>query len=152
VAPTTLPLHYSYGLSVLNSHLVAGAAVLVDGSPDGPGLLAVRRRPRGHVAGWRALPLRDPAPPAVLPAAHPRLRTLTQAGGALRPDLVTEFAALIHEAGGAPVRDVRQTEATARMAVLPPTASASGRGPPGSRSRADPSRSSTGEIVYRGLT
>ena len=29
VAPTTLPLHYCYGLSVLNSHLTVGAAVMI---------------------------------------------------------------------------------------------------------------------------
>src|SRR5262249_3519346 len=29
VAPTSLPLHYSYGMSVLNSHLLRGATVVV---------------------------------------------------------------------------------------------------------------------------
>ena len=35
---TSLPLHYSFGLSVLNSHLVAGASVVVtDASVVDPG-------------------------------------------------------------------------------------------------------------------
>jgi acyl-CoA synthetase (AMP-forming)/AMP-acid ligase II len=121
VAPTTLPLHYSYGLSVLNSHLVAGAAVLVDGSGlmartfwqsvDAHGATSLAGVPY-HYEILRRL--------RFSPAAHPRLRTLTQAGGALRPDLVAEFAALMHEAGGRLFVMYGQTEATARMAVLPP--------------------------------
>jgi acyl-CoA synthetase (AMP-forming)/AMP-acid ligase II len=121
VAPTTLPLHYSYGLSVLNSHLVAGGAVLVDGSGimartfwqsvDAHGATSLAGVPY-HYEILRRL--------RFSPAAHPVLRTLTQAGGALRPDLVAEFAALMHEAGGRLFVMYGQTEATARMAVLPP--------------------------------
>ena len=151
VAPTTLPLHYSYGLSVLNSHLVAGAAVLVDGS----GLMAR--------TFWRSVDAHGATSLAGVPyhyeilrrlrfspAAHPRLRTLTQAGGALRPDLVAEFAALMDEAGGRLFVMYGQTEATARMAVLPPDRLGDR---PGSAGVPIPGGSFTivdGEIVYRG--
>jgi acyl-CoA synthetase (AMP-forming)/AMP-acid ligase II len=151
VAPTTLPLHYSYGLSVLNSHLVAGAAVLVDGSGlmartfwqsvDAHGATSLAGVPY-HYEILRRL--------RFSPAAHPRLRTLTQAGGALRPDLVAEFAALMHEAGGRLFVMYGQTEATARMAVLPPDRVGER---PGSAGVPIPGGSFTivdGEIVYRG--
>jgi acyl-CoA synthetase (AMP-forming)/AMP-acid ligase II len=151
VAPTTLPLHYSYGLSVLNSHLVAGAAVLVDGSGlmartfwqsvDAHGATSLAGVPY-HYEILRRL--------RFSPAAHPRLRTLTQAGGALRPDLVAEFAARMHEAGGRLFVMYGQTEATARMAVLPPDRL---RDRPGSAGVPIPGGSFTivdGEIVYRG--
>ena len=151
VAPTTLPLHYSYGLSVLNSHLVAGAAVLVDGSGliartfwqsvDAHGATSLAGVPY-HYEILRRL--------RFSPAAHPGLRTLTQAGGALRPDLVAEFAALMHEAGGRLFVMYGQTEATARMAVLPPDRLGER---PGSAGVPIPGGSFTivdGEIVYRG--
>jgi acyl-CoA synthetase (AMP-forming)/AMP-acid ligase II len=151
VAPTTLPLHYSYGLSVLNSHLVAGAAVLVDGSGlmartfwqsvDAHGATSLAGVPY-HYEILRRL--------RFSPAAHPALRTLTQAGGALRPDLVAEFAALMHEAGGRLFVMYGQTEATARMAVLPPDRLGDR---PGSAGVPIPGGSFTiveGEIVYRG--
>jgi acyl-CoA synthetase (AMP-forming)/AMP-acid ligase II len=151
VAPTTLPLHYSYGLSVLNSHLVAGATVLVEGSGimartfwqsvDTHGATSLAGVPY-HYEILRRL--------RFSPAAHPRLRTLTQAGGAMRLDLVAAFAASMHEAGGQLFVMYGQTEATARMAVLPPDrlgdrlASAGVAIPGGSFTIAD------GEIVYRG--
>ena len=151
VAPTTLPLHYSYGLSVLNSHLVAGAAVLVDDSGlmartfwqsvDAHGATSLAGVPY-HYEILRRL--------RFSPAAHPRLRTLTQAGGALRADLVAEFAALMREAGGRLFVMYGQTEATARMAVLPPDRLGDR---PGSAGVPIPGGSFTildGEIVYRG--
>jgi acyl-CoA synthetase (AMP-forming)/AMP-acid ligase II len=151
VAPTTLPLHYSYGLSVLNSHLAAGAAVLVDGS----GLMARTFWQSAGAHGATSL-AGVPYHYEILrrlrfsPAAHPRLRTLTQAGGALRPDLVAQFAALMHEAGGRLFVMYGQTEATARMAVLPPDRLGER---PGSAGVPIPGGSFTivdGEIVYRG--
>jgi acyl-CoA synthetase (AMP-forming)/AMP-acid ligase II len=151
VAPTTLPLHYSYGLSVLNSHLAAGAAVLVDGSGimartfwrsvDAHGATSLAGVPY-HYEILRRL--------RFSPAAHPRIRTITQAGGALRPDLVREFAALMRGAGGRLFVMYGQTEATARMAVLPPDRLGDRLGSAGV---AIPGGSFTiveGEIVYRG--
>ncbi|MGW0663320.1 AMP-binding protein [Streptodolium elevatio] len=121
VAPTSLPLHYSYGLSVLNSHLVVGATLLVDAN----GVLsrtfweAVDEHQATSFAGvpYHYEMLRRIG---FAPAEHPALRTLTQAGGRLRGTLVKDFAARMDEVGGRLVVMYGQTEATARMAVLPP--------------------------------
>ncbi|MFF4619990.1 AMP-binding protein [Nonomuraea jabiensis] len=147
IAPTSLPLHYSYGLSVLNSHLVAGATVMLTEA----GLL--ERSFWTHLDAHRCTSL------AAVPyqyemlrrlrydrSEHPALATLTQAGGRLGQDLVQEFA------GQADRFFVMygQTEATARIAVLPPDRLAdrpgsAGLAIPGGRLSVD-----EGEIVYHG--
>ncbi|HEX4814848.1 MAG TPA: AMP-binding protein [Nonomuraea sp.] len=146
-APTSLPLHYSYGLSVLNSHLAAGATVVLTEA----GLL--ERSFWTHLDAHRCTSL------AAVPyqyemlrrlrydrAEHPTVATLTQAGGRLSPELTKEFAA---QADRFFVM-YGQTEATARIAVLPPdrlTDKPGSVGPalPGGRLHVD-----AGEIVYHG--
>jgi acyl-CoA synthetase (AMP-forming)/AMP-acid ligase II len=147
VAPTSLPLHYSYGLSVLNSHLVAGAAVMLTEA----GLL--ERSFWTHLDAHRCTSL------AAVPyqyemlrrlrfdrADHPALTTLTQAGGRLSPELVAEFAGQCDRF----FVMYGQTEATARIAVLPPDRLADKPGSagvaiPGGRLSID-----EGEVVYHG--
>lgn len=121
VAPTSLPLHYSYGLSVLNSHMISGATVVIEAS----GILG-----RGFwqaVAGHGATSLAGvPYHYEMLrrmrfdPAKYPTLRTLTQAGGKLAPDRIVEFADKIGAVGGGMFVMYGQTEAAPRMATLPP--------------------------------
>ncbi|MEV4011259.1 AMP-binding protein [Nonomuraea angiospora] len=147
IAPTSLPLHYSYGLSVLNSHLLAGATVMLTEA----GLL--ERSFWTHLDAHRCTSL------AAVPyqyemlrrlrydrSEHPALATLTQAGGRLGQDLVQEFA------GQADRFFVMygQTEATARISVLPPDRLADR---PGSAGLAIPGGRLTvdeGEVVYHG--
>lgn len=164
VAPTSLPLHYSYGLSVLNSHLLAGATVLVEGS----GLMG---RPFWEaVAAHGATSLAGvPYHYEILrrlkfsPARYPRLRTLTQAGGRLAPERVAAVAAQMAQVGGRLFVMYGQTEATARMAVLPPDRlgekpGSAGVAIPGGRFRiegaggppAGGASAGEGEIVYEG--
>ena len=121
VAVTTLPMHYSYGLSVLNSFLLAGAQVaLSDASVIDPGF-----RPFLDHAGvtdlagvpytyelFERMGLRDD-PPATL-------RAMTQAGGRLSPDLVVRYGEFSRDRGLRFFVMYGQTEATARMAYLPP--------------------------------
>ncbi|WP_442934154.1 AMP-binding protein [Micromonospora sp. CPCC 205561] len=121
VAPTTLPLHYTYGLSVLTSHLHAGATVLLERS----GLTS--REFWAALDRYRATSLAAvPYQYEMLrrlrfaPARHERLRTLTQAGGRLHPDLVADFHGRMAEVAGRLFVMYGQTEATARMTVLPP--------------------------------
>ncbi|MBD8868361.1 AMP-binding protein [Nocardioides sp. MJB4] len=121
VAPTALPIHYCYGLSVLHSHLLAGATVLLtDGSVVDPGFWEEFRRHGGtSLAGVPyTFELLDRVgfPDLDLPS----LRYLTQAGGRLAPDDVRRYAALGRERGWDLVVMYGQTEATARMAWLPP--------------------------------
>nr|WP_243658810.1 AMP-binding protein [Tamaricihabitans halophyticus] len=120
VAPTSLPLHYSYGLSVLNSHLMRGAAVLLH--PEG---LFAR-------SFWDAVGEYEVTTFAGVPyhyemlrklrfdpARYPSLRTLTQAGGRMRVELVEEFHAKMRAVGGRLFVMYGQTEAAPRMATVP---------------------------------
>jgi acyl-CoA synthetase (AMP-forming)/AMP-acid ligase II len=59
---------------------------------------------------------------------HPSLRTLTQSGSRMRPELIAQIAGDISQARGRFFLMYGQTEATARMAVLPPVAIASNSG------------------------
>ncbi|CCH27480.1 AMP-binding protein [Actinosynnema sp. NPDC047251] len=163
VAPTTLPLHYSYGMSVLNSHLLRGATVLLEGSGvvARPFWDAVAEHGATSLAGvpyhyemLRRLKFD--------PAKYPTLRTLTQAGGRLRTELVTEFNDRMIAVGGRMFVMYGQTEAAPRMATVPAERLAdklgsAGRALPGGSFAvrlADGSEVVTpdvvGEIVYRG--
>lgn len=116
-----LPLHYSYGLSVLNSHLLAGGAVALTGhSFMRPEFWAVADACRCTSFAGVPYMYETLARLRQSPAERKGLRTLTQAGGHLRPDLASQLAL------AAASRDARffvmygQTEATARMAYVPP--------------------------------
>ncbi|HSA53771.1 MAG TPA: AMP-binding protein [Yinghuangia sp.] len=121
VAPTSLPLHYSYGLSVLNSHFVAGATVLIE--PNGVLSRTFWDAIDEHRAtSFAGVPYHYEMLRRIgfTPGDHPALRTLTQAGGRLRGTLVRDFAERMDTVAGRLVVMYGQTEATARMAVLPP--------------------------------
>ncbi|OYU19513.1 MAG: AMP-dependent synthetase [Rhodobacteraceae bacterium PARR1] len=120
-AALVLPLHYSYGLSVLNSHLAVGASVwLAEGSMLDGGFAA--RLADSGATNLSTVPhgfdliaqtgLSDALPPA--------LRLLTVAGGALRPVVQRDFARRMARRGGRFVAMYGQTEAAARIAYLPP--------------------------------
>jgi acyl-CoA synthetase (AMP-forming)/AMP-acid ligase II len=121
VAITTLPLFYSYGLSVLNSHLIRGATVVLERT-------GIMQR-----TFWNAAVEHQVTSMAFVPsqyemlrrlrfdpAKYPALRTLTQAGGRLRTDRVTEFADKMATVGGKLYVMYGQTEAAPRMATLRP--------------------------------
>ncbi|GAA2127261.1 AMP-binding protein [Nocardioides bigeumensis] len=121
VAALTLPLHYCYGLSVLHAHLMAGAALLLtEHSVVDDGLW---REVREH--GVTTIP-GVPHTFELLERSGfadrdvPSLRYLTQAGGRMAPDRVRRFAELGERKGFDLVVMYGQTEATARIAVLPP--------------------------------
>jgi long-chain acyl-CoA synthetase len=120
-ALTSLPMHYVYGLSVLNSHLHAGAAVVLTKAS-----LAEKRfwllMEKYRITSISGVPYTF----EMLRKLHwqqmnvPGLKTLTQAGGKLRPDLVREFAAASQQAGIRFYVMYGAAEATARMSYLPP--------------------------------
>jgi long-chain acyl-CoA synthetase len=120
-AITSLPLHYAYGLSVLNSHFVAGAAVVLSALPaTRPEFWAAMRRHRvsglaGVPTTWRTL-LRLGLGGIDLPD----LRHTTQAGGRLDADEVRRLLDVAGARGWRHHTMYGQTEATARIAVLPP--------------------------------
>ncbi|MET0423854.1 MAG: AMP-binding protein [Actinoplanes sp.] len=121
VAITSLPLFYSYGMSVLNSHLLRGATVVLERT-------GIMQRDFWNAAvdhGVTSMAF-VPYQYEMLrrlrfdPAKYPALRTLTQAGGRLRADLVTDFAERMATVGGRLYVMYGQTEAGPRMATLPP--------------------------------
>jgi hypothetical protein len=160
---TTLPLHYCYGLSVLHSHLLAGATVvLTDLSVADECFWELAGRT--SVTGLAGVPHTYDLLDAVqfgssrLPGL-PSLRYLTQAGGRMEPARVREYAGLAAERGVDLFVMYGQTEATARMAFLPPELAAThpetiGVAIPGGRLRIDPvpgvEEPGVGELVYAG--
>lgn len=156
-AITTLPPHYCYGLSVINSHLLAGAAVvLADLSVTDEAFWEQAARHR--ITSFAGVPYTF----ELLEAANfadrelPSLRYVTQAGGRLAPDAVRRFAELGRARGFDLFVMYGQTEATARMAYLPPEFAATapeaiGRPIPGGRFVIDAEPGAdAGELVYLG--
>ncbi|MGN9908795.1 AMP-binding protein [Phytohabitans sp. LJ34] len=151
-AATTLPMHYCYGLSVVNSHLLRGAGlILTDLSVADAAFWDHFRSARG--TAFAGVPytfdLLDRTGFASM--RLPSLRYVTQAGGRLAPDRVARYAAQGRRDGWKFFVMYGQTEATARMAYLPPELaesrpSAIGVPIPGGSFRLDAS----GELVYSG--
>jgi acyl-CoA synthetase (AMP-forming)/AMP-acid ligase II len=84
------------------------------------------------------------------PAKYPALRTLTQAGGRLRTDLVTDFAQRMATVGGRLYVMYGQTEAGPRMATLPPDRLADKLGAVGLALPGGEFQIWKDEVVYRG--
>jgi long-chain acyl-CoA synthetase len=120
-AITSLPLSYSYGLSVLNSHIGAGAAIVLSDTAVTTTAFWDLMRAKGitGLAGvpttWRML-RRMRFERMSLPA----LRYMTQAGGRLDPEEVIWLGNLAQQTGRRAFIMYGQTEATARIAYLPP--------------------------------
>jgi acyl-CoA synthetase (AMP-forming)/AMP-acid ligase II len=156
-AATTLPMSYCYGLSVINSHLLRGAGlVLTDLSVVDPCFWDLFRS-RGATA-FAAVPYTFELLERVGFAEMelPSLRYVTQAGGRLAPEMVQSYAGLGRRRGWELFVMYGQTEATARMAYLPPDLAAAVPGSigipvPGGAFRIDPVPGlEHGELVYTG--
>jgi acyl-coenzyme A synthetase/AMP-(fatty) acid ligase len=120
-AITTLPLHYCYGLSVVHSHLAVGASVvLTDRSVVDPCFWETFRATGAtNLAGVpHTFELLDRVGFGATPV--PSLRFVTAAGGRLPERQVERYAALGERDGWELYVMYGQTEATARMAYLPP--------------------------------
>lgn len=120
-AVTSLPLSYSYGLSVVNSHLQVRASLVCSS-------LSLMQRPF-----WDLLARQGVTSLAGVPYSYqlmhrlrlyrqlpPSIKTLTQAGGRLDPELKLFFHQWASERGARFYSMYGQTEATARIAYLPP--------------------------------
>ncbi len=156
-AVTTLEFTYSYGLSVLHSHLAAGAGlVLTELSVTDSAFEDVVRH--SGATTMAAVPytfdLLDRHGTQVL--AAPSLRQVTCAGGRLPAPTARRYAELGRRHGFDLVLMYGATEATARMAVLPPHLTASnpgtvGRAIPGGAFRLDDvGDDGVGDLVYSG--
>ncbi|MCD8299787.1 MAG: AMP-binding protein [Clostridiales bacterium] len=117
---TTLPMNYTYGCSVINSHLLVGATVLLTDK-------AVMTRDF-----WTFMKEQKATSIAGVPYTYemldklrlfrmdlPYLRTMTQAGGKLAPELQKKYAQFACDTGKKFVVMYGACEATARMGYLP---------------------------------
>lgn len=119
-AITTMPMSYSYGLSIINTHLHKGATIILSNSS-----LMEKKF-------WNLLQESKATTFGGVPYIYemlkrlkfsqlelPSLKYLTQAGGKLREDLLQDFVNICDEKGIEFITMYGQTEATARMSYLP---------------------------------
>lgn len=114
-----LPLHYSYGLSVLNSHLAVGASVSISGLgildagflDSVAGCTNISGVPYSFEL-FEQIGLRD--------RALPSLRFMTCAGGRMSAALVELYRRHMEDRGGELFLMYGQTEAAPRIAFVPP--------------------------------
>lgn len=158
-AATTLPVSYCYGLSVIHSHLMVGAGlILTDRSVVDEGFWELFRRHRG--TSFAGVPYTFELLESIgFDAANlPDLRYVTQAGGRMPPERVHRFAELAQKADFELFVMYGATEATARMSYLPSELALSrpntiGRPIRGGSFAIEPLdewADDVGELVYRG--
>jgi acyl-coenzyme A synthetase/AMP-(fatty) acid ligase len=117
---TTMPMNYTYGLSIINSFLLKGASI------------CYTNKTLMDKEFWQLIKLHEVTSLSGVPYIYemlkklrfsnmelPSLNTLTQAGGKLSSDLSIEFAKICHDKGIRFFVMYGQTEATARMSYLP---------------------------------
>ena len=116
-----LPIHYTYGLSVLNSHLYVGATVLLTGmnvlNPTYWDFLKEERASSFTNVPYSYEILKKLR---VFRMDLPHLKTFSQGGGKLDEGLHREFAEFARNTGRRFIVTYGQTEGSARMAWLPP--------------------------------
>lgn len=115
-----LPFCHAYGNSILQTHLLTGATLILDGSTTFPNSI-VDAMERHQVTSFAGVP---EVYSMLLTCSDlgdrrlPHLRYATAAGAAIAPDAAIEIA---HRISPAPFYVMYgQTEATARLAYLPP--------------------------------
>lgn len=160
---TTLPMHYTYGLSVVHSHLISGGCLLLTGrSVLEPALWDFFRAKGGTSLSGVPVTYAMLRRLGFFQRTLPSLRYFTQAGGRLPPELHRLCASYAAEQGLRFYAMYGQTEATARMSYLPWQRSLDKPGsigvpiPGGSFSLLDEEGreltqpQAAGELVYRG--
>ena len=116
-----LPFHYSYGLSVLNTHLRTGATVhLGDISVASAEFIPYMQQHK--ISSLAGVPYTFDIIERAGFRQHqlPDLRYVTQAGGRLAPEKVSLYAAWAKEQRKQFFVMYGQTEATARISYMPP--------------------------------
>ena len=119
-AITMLPMYYSYGLSIINSHLLKGATILLTD------------KTYAQREFWTFLKEQQATSMAGVPYTWemlkrlrffrmdlPSVKTMTQAGGKLNAELALEYIQNAKASGKRFYVMYGQTEATARMSYLP---------------------------------
>ena len=120
-AITNLPLYYSYGISILNTHLNQGASIVVtDKSIMSKEFWEIFKK--YEVTTLNGVPYNYEIFRRIglMKMDLPSLKFMTQAGGKLNHKLVKEYANWAKEKGIKFFVMYGQTEATARISYLPP--------------------------------
>jgi len=117
---TMLPMYYSYGISIINSHLLKGATILLTDKSYAQREFwnFLRENETTSMSGvpytWEMLRrLR------FMRMDLPSVRTMTQAGGKLNAEIALEYIRWAKSVGKQFIVMYGQTEATARMSYLP---------------------------------
>lgn len=162
-AMAILPMHYTMGLSVIASHLKAGATLLLSG------------RSLLDANFWKMLKEERATSFTGVPYSYellmklrftrmdlPDLKIITQGGGKLTPEMFSALAKYAEDNGKKFIPTYGQSECTARMAYLPPELASTkicsiGIAEPGGKlslieddGRETFEGEGTGEMVYRG--
>lgn len=117
---TTLPMHYTYGLSIINSHILAGACILLTNQPIiTKGFWDFMKKNGATSFGGVPYTYEMLKRIRFFRMDLPDLHTMTQAGGKLLPELHREFAEYAAKHKKNFIVMYGQTEATARMGYLP---------------------------------
>ena len=158
-----LPMHYTMGLSVIASHLYAGATVYLSGlSLTDMKFWKIMKD--DHITSFTGVPFSYEVLRKIrfFRMDLPYLRIITQGGGKLSTDLFKECCDYAERTGKQFIPTYGQTECTARMAFLPAHLASSKIGsigmaePNGQLSIIDDNGvetfegEATGEMVYRG--
>lgn len=149
---TMLPMYYSYGLSIINSHLLKGSTILLTD------------KTYAQREFWNFLKENEATSMSGVPYTWemlrrlrfmrmdlPSVKTMTQAGGKLNAEIAKEYIQWAKSVGKQFIVMYGQTEATARMSYLPweraeeKYASIGVAIPGGEFSLAD-----DGELIYKG--
>jgi long-chain acyl-CoA synthetase len=152
-AITTLPLAYSFGMSILNSHLAAGGCLTL--TPHSPLTREFWAPAVAHdITSLSGVPSTFEMLRRIGPEKQGLrcLRMLTQAGGRLSEPLTRHFATLARECGWQFFVMYGQTEAAPRMSYVPPSRLPEKTGSigipiPGGSLEVDPA---SAELIYRG--
>lgn len=160
-AMAILPMHYTMGLSVIASHLLAGATLLLSGrSLLDRGFWAMLKEATSFTGVPYSYELLMKM--RLTRMDLPNLRIITQGGGKLTPEMFRALAEFARDKGKQFIATYGQSECTARMAYLPAelalekTCSIGIAEPGGQLSIIDEAGvetfegEATGEMVYRG--
>lgn len=115
-----LPMHYTMGLSVIASHLLAGATIILSGrSLLDKGFWQMMRE--HHVSSFTGVPYSFELLSKLrfFRMDLPDLHTITQGGGKMTEELFRTCADYAEQKGKRFIATYGQTECTARMAYLP---------------------------------
>ena len=119
-AITTLPMHYTYGLSIINTHLCVGAKLVVTRKNiierDFWNLINIHK-----VTNFGGVPFTFEILKKIKfqKLNLPSLKHITQAGGKLKKELSIEFEKILSKKRIKFFRMYGSTEATSRMAYMP---------------------------------